>query len=113
MASSSGGIGIGTIIFIVVVGYNIFFDDNDKNTENVKSNKTTIKQTVDQTIKDVKNDSKKLIDKANKSFKQTKNIQEEPAKKEHVIANDKESIPSLKIPNHSKSSSSPTFKTIQ
>jgi hypothetical protein len=62
MSRESGGIGIGTIIFWVILA-NIFLSDGDEKVDvKVKvDDKPTITESVKNTIDDVKDESKKIV----------------------------------------------------
>lgn len=126
--SSSGGMGIGSVIFMLVVGYNLFFDDDDedkKDVESKKADKPAIEKTVD--VESVKHTAKKLIKDAKVLLKETVNEYEKDkaSPEETIIASDekeekleapeKDEIyhnPSLQLPE-SESSDQPTFRTIE
>ena len=72
MSSSTGsGIGIGGIIFMLVVGYNLFFDDDDEDKKDVdskKDKKPAISETTKKSIEKVKEDAKKAINSAKQAL---------------------------------------------
>jgi len=132
--SSSGGMGIGTIIFIVIVGYNLFFDDDDEDKKEVnikKTDKPAVEKTID--VESVKHTAKKLIEDAKVLLKETvdeyekdkaerQEIKASPSE-ETIIASDEKKeveeskkdktyIPSLQLPQ-SEDLDQPTFRTIE
>jgi hypothetical protein len=69
-SSSSGGIGIGGIIFAMIIGYNLFFDDDEdkKDVDVKKTDKPVVEETTKKSIETVKEDAKKLIEDAKKAL---------------------------------------------
>jgi len=132
--SSSGGMGIGTIIFIVIVGYNLFFDDDDEDKKEVnikKTDKPAVEKTID--VESVKHTAKKLIEDAKVLLKETVDeYEKDKAEKQKIKASpseetiiasdekkeveeskkDKTYIPSLQLPQ-SEDLDQPTFRTIE
>ncbi len=138
-SSSGGGIGIGGIIFICFIAYNLFFDDDDedkKDVEGKKTHKPVISEETKESLIKVKEDAKKVIEdtkqaliEAAKDYKKEKGENKEViiTKDETIIVTDngkaekietagtpiKKDIPSLQLPNKGPSEGQPTFRTIE
>ena len=72
MGETGTGLSLGTVIFMLVVGYNVFFDDDDedkKDVESKKADKPAIEKTVD--VESVKHTAKTLIEDAKVLLKET------------------------------------------
>ena len=127
MGETGTGLSLGTVIFMLVVGYNIFFDDDDedkKDVESKKADKPAIEKTVD--VESVKHTAKTLIEDAKVLLKETVDEykKDKAPSEETIIASDekeekleepeKDKIynPSLQLPE-SESSDQPTFRTIE
>jgi hypothetical protein len=68
--SSSGGIGIGTIIFCIII-YNVFFGDDDKNKDVKEIDvKTQDEYVSDETKKEIKENIKNVVTSAKKAFEE-------------------------------------------
>jgi len=65
--SSGGGIGLGTIVFVGFIVYNVFFDDDDdkKDVESKKSSEPAIEETSEVSIQD---EASKIINIGKKAF---------------------------------------------
>ena len=127
MGETGTGLSLGTVIFMLVVGYNVFFDDDDedkKDVESKKADKPAIEKTVD--VESVKHTAKTLIEDAKVLLKETVDEykKDKAPSEETIIASDekeekleepeKDKIynPSLQLPE-SESSDQPTFRTIE
>lgn len=72
MSDSNGGIGIGSIVFCIIV-YNVFFgsDDKDKDVKEVVV-ETQDEYVLDEPKKEIKKDIKKIVTSAKKTFEEAK-----------------------------------------
>lgn len=110
--SSGGGISLGTIVLILIIGYNIFFDDDDEDKKDVEVKKTddpAIEEEVGETIESIKEDAKKMIEHVKKAleeaFEEDEQVQEEivePEEEKPVIASDDKKLEIRSVPEESK-----------
>jgi hypothetical protein len=73
MSKSGGGFSIGTIIFVVIIGYNFLFDDDDEKEVNVVDQaEEMIVDTEEETIPSVSN----LIDSAKQTLREARDSEQ-------------------------------------
>ena len=78
---TSGGFGFGSIVFMIII-YNVFLSDDENTTEVtiVENDQPVVEETIDESLKTIKKDTRVIIEDAKKLFNQVTDRVVEDAK---------------------------------